>query len=502
MSSLNPPLDALMQAAGDTALTFDDVTLVTQYADFLPSETVLETHVTRRVKLNIPFLSAAMDTVTEARMAIEMARLGGLGVIHRALPPAQQAKQVARVKHYLNGLITDPITFNENCTVAELLRMHEEKGYKFLGFPIVNNHGVLTGILTARDIKFLTATTVPVKEVMTTALVTAPPATTISQAFEIMRAHKVGKLPIVNQGTLVGLYSFTDVRNIIEGIEPLINRDENHRLRVAAAIGPRDQERATLLAAAHVDVLVIDTAHGHTQGVIEMVQWCKKTFPQVDIVAGNIATAEGAAALYRAGADAIKVGVGPGSICTTRVITGVGIPQITAVYQAVRAVNNEIPVISDGGVRHSGDVPKVLAAGASAVMMGSALAGTDESPGEKVIHQGRQYVVYRGMGSLGAMQQHASSRERYAQHDVKSTDKLAPEGIEGLVPYAGSVEGVIQQFVGGLRSSLGYNGCRTIDELRARGRFMRITSAGVREAHPHDVLITKDAPNYRTSAHS
>jgi IMP dehydrogenase len=502
MSTLNPHLDALMQAAGDTALTFDDVTLVTQYADFLPSDTVLETQLTRRVKLNIPFVSAAMDTVTEARMAIELARLGGIGVIHRAMPPHAQAKQVARVKHYLNGLISDPITFNENCTVAELLRMHEEKGYKFLGFPIVNDGGVLTGILTARDIKFLASTAVRVKDVMTTRLVTAPPATTISQAFEIMRKNKVGKLPIVDNGKLVGLYSFTDVRNIIEGIEPLINRDETHRLRVAAAIGTQDHERAGMLAAEHVDVLVIDTAHGHTKGVIDMVQWCKTNFPQVDIIAGNVATAEGAVALHQAGADAVKVGVGPGSICTTRVITGVGIPQITAVYQAVRAVNNEIPIISDGGVRHSGDVPKALVAGASAVMMGSALAGTDESPGEKIIHQGRQYVVYRGMGSLGAMQQYASSRERYAQHNVKGSDKLVPEGIEGLVAYAGSVEGVMQQFVGGLRSSLGYNGCRTIAELRARGRFMRITAAGVREAHPHDVLITKDAPNYRTSAHS
>lgn len=497
--TINPAVDRFMRNCGGIALTFDDVTLVTQYADFLPSETNLETWFTRRVKLNIPFVSAAMDTVTEARMAIEMARLGGIGVIHRGMDAAQQAKHVARVKHYLNGLISDPIVINENQTVETVLRMHDEKGYKFLGFPVVNDEGMLVGILTARDIKFLKTTNVKVKEVMTRELVTAPPGTTLNEAFEIMRRHKVGKLPIVRKGKLVGLYSYTDVRNIIEGIEPYINRDENHRLRVAAAVGTNDYERAERLVAEHVDVLVVDTAHGHSKGVCEMVKWLKKHFPRVDVVAGNVATGEGALALVKAGADGVKVGVGPGSICTTRVVTGVGIPQITAVYEAVKAIGDEVPVISDGGIRHSGDVPKALVAGASSVMMGSVLAGTDESPGEKIIHQGRQYVVYRGMGSLGAMMASVSSRERYGQQDVGRTDKLVPEGIEGLVPYAGTVEGVIQQFVGGLRSSLGYNGCRTIDELRRRGQFRRITVAGVREAHPHDVLITKDAPNYRTT---
>ncbi len=499
---LNPHVDKLMKAVGQTALTFDDVTLVTQYADFLPSDTNLETRFTRRVKLNIPFVSAAMDTVTEAQMAIEMARLGGIGVIHRGLDPARQAKHVARVKHYLNGLISDPIVFNEDQTVDDVLRIREEKGFKFLGFPIVNASGKVTGILTSRDIKFLKRTNVRIKNVMTTELVTAPPSTSLNQAFAIMRKHKVGKLPIIRRGKLAGLYSYTDIRNIIQGIEPLINRDENHQLRVAAAVGTGDHERVERLVEENVDVVVVDTAHGHSSGVVEMVKWLKKNYPDLDVVAGNVATGEGARDLMNAGADAVKVGVGPGSICTTRVITGVGIPQISAVYDAMRAVKDEIPIISDGGIRHSGDTPKALVAGASSLMMGSVLAGTDESPGEKIIHHGRQYVVYRGMGSLGAMASSLSSRERYAQHDVKHTDKLVPEGIEGLVPYAGALEGVVQQFIGGLRSSMGYNGARTIDELRRKGRFRRITAAGVTEAHPHDVRITKEAPNYRTGLKS
>jgi len=495
---LNHNVDKLMKEAGATALTFDDVTLLTQYADFLPSETSLETSLTRNIKLNIPFASAAMDTVTEAKMAIAMALLGGIGVIHRGLTPEKQAAHVAKVKHYLNGLINDPIVFNENQTVEEMLRIRAEKAYNFMGFPIVNDSGALTGIITARDIKFLEKTNVKLKNVMTKNIITAPASTSINQAFAIMTKRKVGKLPIVKRGKLVGLYSFTDVKNIIQGIDPLINRDKNHRLRAAAAIGPRDKNRVQLLVEENVDVLVIDTAHGHSKGVIDMVKWVKKKYPQVDVVAGNIATGAAAKDLMKAGADAVKVGVGPGSICTTRVITGVGIPQISAVYDAVKAVGNSIPIISDGGIRHSGDVPKALVAGASSVMMGSALAGTDESPGEKIIHQGRQFVVYRGMGSLGAMLSSESSRERYSQHDVKQTDKLVPEGIEGLVPYAGSVEGVVLQFIGGLRSSMGYNGAKTINELRTKGIMRRITAAGVTEAHPHDVRISKEAPNYRT----
>jgi IMP dehydrogenase len=440
-----------------------------------------------------------MDTVTEADMAIEMARLGGVGVIHRGLDIKTQAKHVARVKHYLNGLISDPIVFNENITVDDIIRVQRKKGYTFSGFPIVNDQGLLTGILTSRDIRFSRSTHAKVRDLMTTELITAPDGTTLEEAFQIMFEHRVGKLPLVSDGKLVGLYSFTDVRNIIEGIEPLINRDENHRLRAAAAVGTRDEERIAKLVEEQVDVLVVDTAHGHTRGVIDTVKWIKQHYPQTEVVAGNIASGDGARALRDAGADAVKVGVGPGSICTTRVITGVGVPQITAIYEASRAVEDVIPVIADGGIRHSGDVPKALAAGASAVMMGSIFAGTEESPGEKIIRQGRQYVIYRGMGSLGAMTTSRGSRERYAQHDVQDSDKLVPEGIEGLVPYAGTVEGVIQQFVGGLRASLGYNGCRTVDDLRRNAIFKRITLAGIREAHPHDVVITKEAPNYRTS---
>jgi IMP dehydrogenase len=499
---LNTRVDTFMRSVKELALTFDDVTLITQYADFLPSETSLETRFSRNVKLNIPFASAAMDTVTEARMAIEMARLGGIGVIHRGMTPCDQARHVAKVKHYLNGLIDDPIFFNENQTVDEVLAVKEKKGYGFLGFPIVNDQNTVTGIITSRDIRFLKKTNIKIKKAMTTELITAPPSTTLNQAFNIMRTHKVGKLPILKRGKLVGLYSYTDVRNIIEGIEPLINRDKKHRLRVAAAVGTNDHDRIDMLVAEAVDVIVIDTAHGHSKGVCEMVKFVKKQYPVIDVVAGNVATREGARDLVKAGADGVKVGVGPGSICTTRVITGVGIPQITAVYEALQGVKDQVPIISDGGIRHSGDVPKALVAGASAVMMGSVLAGTDESPGEKIFHQGRQFVVYRGMGSLGAMADSQSSRERYAQHDVKQTDKLVPEGIEGLVPYAGHVEGVIQQYAGGLRSSLGYNGCRSVQELRKNGRFKRITPAGVREAHPHDVRISKEAPNYRTALNS
>lgn len=489
-------IDEFMATCESEALTFDDVTLVTQYADFFPSDTDVSTRFSRNVTLNIPFVSAAMDTVTESGMAIEMARVGGIGVVHRGLSPEEQAHHVAKVKHYLNGLITDPILFNENQYVEEIRATQKRKGYSFSGFPIVNDAGKLTGILTSRDIKFLSTLHIKIRDAMTTDVIVAPESTTLTEAFEIMRTHKIGKLPIVRDEKLIGLYSYTDVQNIIEGLDPYINRDANHQLRVAAAIGTQDEERVELLVNAHVDVLVVDTAHGHSKSVCEMVAYVKRQYPDVDVVAGNVATGAGARALVDAGADAIKVGIGPGSICTTRVITGVGIPQVSAIYDTACELAGEVPIIADGGIRHSGDVPKALVAGASSVMMGSVLAGTDESPGEKIIRDGRQYVVYRGMGSLGAMQASRSSRERYGQHDIDDMRKLVPEGIEGLVPYAGHVAAVIEQYVGGLRSSLGYNGTRTIEELHARGMFRRITLAGVREAHPHDILINKEAPNY------
>ena len=478
------------------ALTFDDVTLVTQFSDFLPPEAQVATRFTRNVSLNIPFVSAAMDTVTEARMAIAMALMGGIGVIHKNLSAAQQADMVRIVKLHLNGLIARPVTFRDTATLREIRETCRAKGYTFSGFPILDGGDHIVGIVTSRDIRFAQDPDGPVREVMTREVVTAPPGTTLEKAYRIMRDRKVGKLPLVKAGRLVGLYSYTDVQTLIRNVKPEYNRDAQYRLRVAAAVGPGDHARIEQLAEQDVDVLVVDTAHGHSRGVMDVTRWIKKRFPRVDVVAGNIATGDAAKDLLRAGADAVKVGIGPGSICTTRVVAGVGIPQVTAVYECARALGDAIPVISDGGIRHSGDVSKALVAGADCVMMGGALAGTEESPGEKIIHQGRQYVVYRGMGSLDAMRAREGSRERYGQAGV-TEEELVPQGIEGLVPYAGSVGRVLNQFTGGLRASLGYCGCRTVAELRARGRFCRISIAGVREGHAHDIKVTKEAPNYK-----
>jgi IMP dehydrogenase len=492
-------IDGFMSRFGCEALTFDDVSLVTQYADFLPEEAELSSFFSRNIKLNIPFVSAAMDTVTESEMAIAMACLGGIGVIHRSLPPEDQADEVRKVKHYLNGLIIDPVTFNPEQTVSDMLDEKKKKSYSFTGFPITGPGDELLGIVTARDIKFLTKTSAKLKTVMTKKLITAPDTIDLNDAFEIMRKNKIGKLPIVKNGKLVGLYSFHDVKTLIENIEPDFNRDRAHRLRVAAAIGSYDIDRAAALAAAKVDAIVIDTAHGHTKGVIDTVKILKKKYDdKLDIVAGNIATSEGAVALVKAGVDAVKVGIGPGSICTTRVIAGVGIPQITAVYNAAKAVGGDVPVIADGGVQQSGDIAKAIAAGASSVMMGSALAGTQESPGEKIIHHGRKYVVYRGMGSVEAMKKSKGSRERYGQPDVDNEKYLVPQGVEGLVPFRGLVSEVIHQFAGGLKYSCGYCGARNIKKLQELARFVKVTSAGVKEAHPHDITMLKDAPNYLT----
>ncbi|MCF7837130.1 MAG: IMP dehydrogenase [Candidatus Marinimicrobia bacterium] len=479
------------------ALTFDDVTLVTQYADFLPHETELRTRLTRRIELNIPFLSAAMDTVTERRMAIAMAMNGGLGIIHKNLDPEEQARHVRAVKQHLNGLIARPVTFQDDVTLRHIQAERDRRGYTFSGFPILNAAGELVGIVTAADVKFARDLDTPVTQIMTRKVITAPPETTLAEAYDLMIEHRIGKLPLVAAGKLVGLYSFADVQALIRQEHPLYTRDEAYRLRVGAALGPADHARAEALAAAEVDVFVVDTAHGHSAGVLEMVRWLKTHYPERDVIAGNIVTGEAALALEAAGADAVKVGIGPGSICTTRVVAGVGIPQLTAVYHCAAALEDRIPVISDGGIRHSGDVPKALVAGAEAVMMGSILARTEESPGEKIISQGRQYVVYRGMGSLDAMKSRAGSRERYGQPDA-AEDDLVPQGIEGLVPYAGTADKVLRQFGGGLRAALGYCGCRTVSDLRARGRLLRITHAGVLEGHAHDVTITKEAPNYRT----
>lgn len=495
---MNPAISEFMNHFPMEGVTFDDVSLVTQYADFLPEETDITSRLTSRINVNMPFLSAAMDTVTEHEMAIQMALLGGLGVIHKNMSIKEQVKQAAIVKHHLHGLIMDPIIFRAKDTIASMLAKKEEKGFTFSGFPILDDNDDLVGILTAADIKFVADGNMKVREVMTEKVVTAPPETDLKQAYEIMIKNKIGKLPLVRKGKLIGLYSFTDVKTLVENVQPLYNRDSNYRLRVGAAVSSKDFERIEALAETHTDVLVVDSAHGHSKGIIETVKWVASNYPNMDIVAGNVGTAEGAAALRDAGAHAVKVGIGPGSICTTRVVCGVGIPQLTAIYESRRGAGPDIPVIADGGIRNSGDVPKALAAGADSVMLGSVLAGTEESPGEKIIHQGRQYVVYRGMGSLGAMKEGQGSRERYEQAHIKKDDDLVPQGVEGIVPFSGTVAKVMTQFCGGLRASLGYCGSKSISEFQRKARFVKITLVGVQEGHPHGVKIMKEAPNYRS----
>jgi IMP dehydrogenase len=495
---INSQVAAFMKQFPFEGLTFDDVTLVTRYADFLPDEANLSTRLTSRVSLNMPFVSAAMDTVTEATMAIAMAKLGGIGVIHKNLPAEEQAQHVKRVKHYLNGLILKPVAFRASDTIDYINAYRDEKNISFSGFPILDDQGCLVGIITSTDLKFAKKTVQRVSEVMTTQVITAAPNTTLEQAYLKMMENKIGKLPLVDkQGQLVGLYAFTDVQELVENAQPLYTRDSRYRLRVAAAVSAGDYLRAERLADEEVDVIVVDSAHGHSKGILDMVTWINKKYPDIDVIGGNVATAEGAVALRDAGAHAVKVGIGPGSICTTRVVCGVGIPQITAVYKAAEALEGSIPVIADGGIRLSGDVPKALVAGADTVMLGSILAGTEESPGEKIIHEGRHYVVYRGMGSLAAMKEGKGSRQRYGQDNVKD-DELVPQGIEGIVPLSGSVKKIMTQFCGGLRSTLGYCGARTIAEMKKDAALYRVSSAGVREAHPHDVKIIKEAPNYRS----
>jgi IMP dehydrogenase len=490
-------IDKFMALYPYEGLTFDDVSLSTQYADFQPHEGCVRSRFSRNIELNIPLVSAAMDTVTESAMAIAMAMEGGIGVIHKNLSAKEQAHEVGKVKYYLNGLIERPIAFPDSIKVSDLLAEKDRRQYKFTGFPITDADSRLVGIVTARDIKFLTNYEVPITDVMTSDPTTAPVGTTLLQAHEIMVTKKIGKLPIVDEdGRLAGLYSFHDVKSLIAKSEPNINRDSAHKLRVAAAVSPGDYDRCQLLIDEGVDALVIDTAHGHTKGVIDTIKFLKSSGAAVDVVAGNIGTAQAAKDLIAAGADALKVGIGPGSICTTRVVCGVGIPQLRAVYDVYQAARGEVPIIADGGIKHSGDIPKAVAVGGDAVMMGSALAGTAESPGEKILHQGRRYVVYRGMGSMEAMKAGQGSRERYSQGNIEDSSKLVPQGIEGLVQFRGSVESVLTQFAGGLRFSLGYCGARNLSELRRKAHFVRVSSAGLREAHPHDVKIIKDAPNY------
>ncbi len=482
------------------ALTFNDVSLATRYADFLPGETSLKSVFSRNISLNAPFVSAAMDTVTESAMAIAMAKLGGLGVIHKNFTPAQQAEQAASVKQFLNGIIANPVVFRQDMLVKDVVTAKNQNNYTFHGFPILDADDRLVGLLTGRDVKFLTSLDIPVSEAMATNLIVGTPSTSMLEALEIMQKNRVGKLPLVDKdGKLCGLYSFQDVRSLTKNINPNFNRDPQHRLRVAAAVGPYDYERIDALVAVGVDALILDTAHGHSKGVLETLQEVKRQHPQVDVVAGNVCTEEGARALFMAGADAVKVGIGPGSICTTRVVAGVGIPQLTAVYNAWKAVKNNIPIIADGGIAHSGDVAKALSVGASCVMMGSALAGTEECPGERILHKGRTYVIYRGMGSLDAMRQSKGSRERYGVSADTAEENLVPQGIEGMIPYRGLVAEVLNQYTGGLRFSLGYCGAQNIPQLQENAHFVRVSSFGLQEAHPHDVIVQKDAPNYRAT---
>ena len=475
-------------------LTFDDVLLIPAKSDILPADINVSTRLTKKISLNIPLMTAAMDTVTEARMAIAIAREGGIGVVHKNMGIEEQADQVDRVKRSENGVIVNPFYLSPDHVVADANELMGK--YKISGVPICRD-GKLVGILTNRDMRFLTDFSQKIEEVMTKEnLVTAPVGTTLEQAQEILRRHRIEKLPIVDeQGHLKGLITIKDIEKAVK--YPNSARDNNGRLLCAAAIGATADvlERASALVSAQVDALVLDSAHGHSQNILNAVSKVKAAFPDISLIAGNIATLEAAEALIDAGADAIKVGIGPGSICTTRVVAGIGVPQITAVYDAACvAAKHGVPVIADGGVKYSGDIVKAIAAGADVVMIGSLVAGCEESPGDSELYQGRQFKVYRGMGSLGAMAH--GSRDRYFQEGNK---KLVPEGVEGRVPYKGMLSDTIYQLIGGLRSGMGYCGCPTVSDLQKNGQFVRITGAGLKESHPHDIHITKEAPNYSIS---
>ena len=476
-------------------LTFDDILLVPAGSSVLPRTTDVATRLTRRIELRIPLVSAAMDTVTESRTAIAMAQEGGIGIVHKNLSVEAQAAEVATVKKFESGMVADPLTVHPEQTIRAALEvMHKSH---ISGLPVTRG-GRLVGILTNRDLRFETRLDRPVAEVMTKDnLVTARPGVTLEEAKDILHRHRIEKLLVVDdQQRLIGLITVKDIEKTTQF--PNACKDERGRLRVGAAVGvgPDRDSRIEALRRAGVDVLCVDTAHGHSENVVEAVRAIKRDHPELEVIAGNVGTGEGALALIKAGADAVKVGMGVGSICTTRIISGVGMPQVTAILDAARAArDNGVPVIADGGIRYSGDVVKSLASGAHAVMIGSLFAGTEESPGETVLYQGRTYKMYRGMGSIGAMT--AGSRDRYFQELEEDEMKLVPEGIEGRVPYKGSLSSNIYQLVGGIRAGMGYLGCRTLDELRQKSRFVRITAAGHRESHVHDVIVTKEAPNYR-----
>ncbi len=477
------------------ALTFDDVLLVPAKSDVLPNEVELKTKLTQGIELNIPLVSAAMDTVTEARLAIAIAQEGGLGIVHKNLPPAEQAAQVAKVKKFESGVIKDPITITPDTIIRDVIASTEEN--QISGLPVVGSEG-LVGIVTKRDLRFEKNLNQPVSSVMTPKekLVTVREGASKDEVLALLHKHRIERVLVVDeQFNLKGMITVKDITK--SQVYPLACKDDLGRLRVGAAVGTGadTEERVEALARAEVDVIVVDTAHGHSRGVIERVAWVKKNFPQVQVIGGNIATAHAARDLVEAGADAVKVGIGPGSICTTRIVAGVGVPQITAISNVALALKDTgIPCIADGGIRFSGDVSKALVAGAHSVMIGSMFAGTEEAPGEVELFQGRSYKSYRGMGSLGAMQK--GSSDRYFQAEAEA-EKLVPEGIEGRVPYKGPLSGIVHQLLGGLRSSMGYVGCGTIEELRSKPEFVRVTGAGMKESHVHDVTITKEAPNYR-----
>ena len=479
------------------ALTFDDVLLIPAYSEVLPKDVSLKSRLTKGIALNIPLVSAAMDTVTESRLAIGMAQEGGLGILHKNMETEDQARHVRMVKKYESGVVKDPITVSPETTVAELLRITD--AHNISGVPVVRGDEVL-GIVTSRDTRFVTEFKQPVSAIMTEKerLVTVREGATADEVKGLLHKHRIEKILVVNDsGALRGLITVKDIEKANR--YPSACKDDQGRLRVGAAVGTGagTEERVAALAEAGVDVIVVDTAHGHSRGVIDRVAWVKKNFPNVQVIGGNIATGDAAKMLADAGADAVKVGIGPGSICTTRIVAGIGVPQITAIADVARALEAyDIPLIADGGIRFSGDLAKAVAAGASAIMIGSLLAGTEEAPGEVELFQGGYYKAYRGMGSLGAMSGKTGSSDRYFQDAAAGVEKLVPEGIEGRVPYKGPMAAIVHQLMGGLRASMGYTGCKDIDEMRTKPQFVKVTSAGMRESHVHDVTITKEAPNY------
>ena len=485
----------------DEALTFDDVLLLPAYSEILPKAADLTTRLTKNITLNLPMISAAMDTVTESDMAITMAQLGGLGILHKSMDIDKQAMQVRRVKKFEAGTVVDPITVHPEMTIGELLRLTQDNNIS--GVPVVEKGtDKVIGIVTHRDWRFETNLSLPVSHIMTPKdqLVTVKEGESNENIKKLLHEHRIEKVIVINDDFrlrgLITVNDFTKAEN-----NPNACKDEHGRLRVGAAVGTGadTQARVEALIAADVDIIVVDTAHGHSKGVIDKVSWIKKNFPNVQVIGGNIATGDAALALRDAGADAVKVGIGPGSICTTRLIAGVGMPQISAIDSVANALQDSIPLIADGGIRYSGDMAKAIAAGASCIMVGSLMAGTEEAPGEVELFQGRYYKAYRGMGSLGAMSGQNGSSDRYFQDAKDGVEKLVPEGIEGRVPYKGPVSGIVNQMMGGLRSSMGYTGCATIEEMRTKPQFVKVTSAGMKESHVHDVQITKEAPNYRVN---